>query len=117
MPILRQRLWSCLLLNLPLSHHIPKPQTADGSKQYVPAIDRTLTTCAGEVKWYNNNMGNTLVKDKKFGGRYIALRDFGDEKVVADGKDANEAIRKAGQKGLKNPVILFVSEKDMVHIY
>ena len=62
-------------------------------------------------------MENTLLKDKKYGGRYVALKEFGDEAVVADGKDPNEAIRKAGQKGLKNPVILFVPEKDMVQIY
>ena len=62
-------------------------------------------------------MENTLVKDRKFGGRYVALKEFGDEKVVADGKDPNEAIRNAEQKGLKNPVILFVPEKDMVQIY
>ncbi|MEK7376746.1 MAG: DUF5678 domain-containing protein [Candidatus Margulisiibacteriota bacterium] len=62
-------------------------------------------------------MENTLVKDKKYSGRYVALKEFGDKTVIADGKDPNEAIRNANKKGLKDPVILFVPAKDMVQIY
>ena len=62
-------------------------------------------------------MKNVLLKDKKYSGRFVALKEFGNETVVAYGKDTNEALRKAKQKGFRDPVILFVPEKNMVHIY
>ena len=62
-------------------------------------------------------MDNTLVKGKKYSGCYVALKDFGDNEVITDGKDPDELFRKAAQKGCKDPVILFVPEKDMVRIY
>jgi len=62
-------------------------------------------------------MKNTLVKDEKYGGRFVALKDFDDRTVIVDGKNPSEVLEKATQKGYKNPVILFVPIRDMVQIY
>jgi hypothetical protein len=62
-------------------------------------------------------MANTLIKDEKYNGKYVALKDFADQTVVADGKNPGEAFENATKKGYQNPVILFVPSKDMVQIY
>lgn len=62
-------------------------------------------------------MGNVLVKDEKYSGRFIALKDFNDNTVIVDGKNPKEVLDKAISKGYQNPVILFVPIKDMVQIY
>lgn len=62
-------------------------------------------------------MENTLLKDKKYSGRFVALKDFDDKTVIIDGKTPNEVFEKARQKGYKEPVILYVPVKDMVQIY
>lgn len=58
-----------------------------------------------------------MLKDEKYTGRYIAIKDFGDKTVIADGKSPNEVFKNAQQKGCKDPVILFVPIRDMVQIY
>lgn len=62
-------------------------------------------------------MEQTLIKDTKYNGRYVAIKDFNDNTVIADGKDPQEAFEKAVKKGFASPVILFVPFKDMVQIY
>ena len=62
-------------------------------------------------------MERILVKDKKYAGQYVAIRDFDDPQVVGYGKNPEEAIKRASQKGYKNPVIVFVPEKATVQIY
>ncbi|MBM3249081.1 MAG: hypothetical protein FJZ10_06675 [Candidatus Omnitrophica bacterium] len=62
-------------------------------------------------------MEQTLIKDRKYNGRYVAIKDFNDNTVIADGKDPQETYEKALKNGYKDPVILFVPFKDMVQIY
>ena len=62
-------------------------------------------------------MDNTLIKDERYSGRFVALKSFDDKTVIADGKDPREVLEKSVKKGYKNPVILFVPVKDMVQIY
>jgi len=62
-------------------------------------------------------MEQVLIKDRKYSGRYVAIRDFKDSTVIGDGKDPIEAYEKAIKKGFGDPVILFVPLKDMVQIY
>ncbi len=62
-------------------------------------------------------MEQTLITEKKYNGRYVAVRDFKDNTVISDGKNPQEAYEKAIQKGFSDPVILFVPVKDMVQIY
>ena len=62
-------------------------------------------------------MEQTLITERKYNGRYVAIKDFKDATVISDGKTPQETYEKAVQKGFHNPVILFVPLKDMVQIY
>ena len=62
-------------------------------------------------------MVQTLIKQKKFYGKYVALKDFNDPKTIADGKDPEEAYARALKKGCSNPMIVYVPMEGMVHIY
>ena len=62
-------------------------------------------------------MEQVLIKDKKFEGRYVAVKDFNDPSPIADGKTPQEAHALALQKGFKNPLIIYVPMHDMIQIY
>lgn len=63
------------------------------------------------------NMEKVLVGTDQYNGRYVALKSFDDNMVVGSGDDPETALEEAHAKGFKDPVILFVPEKDVVHIY
>ncbi len=62
-------------------------------------------------------MVQTLIKDNRYNGKYVALKDFNDSTVISDGATPQEAYEKAIQKGYRHPVLIFVPPKDMVQIY
>ncbi|MCK5287761.1 MAG: hypothetical protein KAJ79_01760 [Candidatus Omnitrophica bacterium] len=62
-------------------------------------------------------MIQTLVKNKKYIGKYVAMEDFTKPKVVGAGNTPTEAYEKAVSKGYDMPVIAFVPAKNMVQIY
>ena len=62
-------------------------------------------------------MDNVLVRDEKYSGRYVALKNFDDPTIVSDGKDPKEAFENAIKKGIIDPVILYIPVKGMVQIY
>jgi len=62
-------------------------------------------------------MEQVLIKDRKYNGRYVAIKDFNDNTVISDGPDPQQAYQKAVEKGFNYPVILFIPLKDMVQIY
>ena len=62
-------------------------------------------------------MEKVLVNTDKFNGRYVAMKNFDDKTIVGAGDDPGKALRAAESKGHKNAVILYVPEKDTVHIY
>jgi len=64
-----------------------------------------------------NFMEQILIKEKKYNGRYVALRDFDDSTVVSDSDSPEEAYAEALKKGYSNPVIVFIPTKDMIQIY
>lgn len=59
-------------------------------------------------------MDNIIVKDEKYNGRYVALKDFNDSTVISYGKDPKEAFENAVKKGVPEPVILYMPNKGMV---
>lgn len=63
------------------------------------------------------HMANTLIKDEKYNGKYVAVKDFTDQTIIADGKSPNEVFENAIKKGVNNPVIFFVPTRGMVQIY
>ena len=62
-------------------------------------------------------MIQTLVKNRKYIGKYVAMEDFTKPKVVGAGNTPTEAYEKAVSKGYDMPVIVFVPAKNMVQIY
>jgi hypothetical protein len=59
-----------------------------------------------------------LVKDgKKYGGKYVATKSFKHTDVLCSGTDPLMVIEEAKKKGAKNPVLIYVAEKGVVHIY
>ncbi len=62
-------------------------------------------------------MEKVLVTTDEYNGRYVAIKSFDDNTVVGVGDDPEEALKDAEAKGFKNPVLLYIPEKDIVHIY
>ena len=62
-------------------------------------------------------MEKVLVSTDEFNGRYVAMKDFEDNTIVGVGDDPEKALKEAEAKGFKNPVLLYIPEKDLVHIY
>jgi len=62
-------------------------------------------------------MALTLIKDKRYTGKYVALEDFGNTVVISSGETPQDVYEKAVQKGCKNPVIVYVPLKNLVQIY
>ncbi len=62
-------------------------------------------------------MAKVLVKTDKFKGRYVALKSFKDNTVVGSGKNPAAALKAAKTKGIAEPVLVYVPEKELVHIY
>lgn len=62
-------------------------------------------------------MEQVLIKEKKYYGQYVAIRDLNEPIVITYGKDPRRVYEEAIKKGYLDPVILFVPTKDMVQIY
>lgn len=62
-------------------------------------------------------MIETVIKNNRYNGKYVALENFDSHKVIGDGKTVEEAYNKAITKGYKEPVMLFVPVKGKVQIY
>ena len=62
-------------------------------------------------------MEKILVTTDKFNGRYVVMKSFDDNTIVGVGEDPEKALKDAETKGFKNPVLLYIPEKDLVHIY
>ena len=62
-------------------------------------------------------MENVLFKDEKYSGQYVAIKAIDDPIVISSGKDPTLVHSEAVRKGYVDFLILFVPEKDLVHIY
>jgi hypothetical protein len=62
-------------------------------------------------------MEKLLVTTDEYNGRYVAMKSFDDNTIVGVGDNPEEALKDAERKGFKNPVLLYIPEKDLVHIY
>ena len=62
-------------------------------------------------------MIQTLIKQRKFYGRYVAVKDFSDPRPIANGKNPDQIYRAALKKGCSHPMIVFVPREGMVQIY
>jgi hypothetical protein len=71
----------------------------------------------GKVELKGGIMEKILVTTDEFNGRYVAMKSFEDNAIVGVGDDPEKALKEAEAKGFKNPVLLYIPEKDLVHIY
>ena len=62
-------------------------------------------------------MDQVLIKDKKYAGEYVVIKDFDDPSVISHGEDPQKIYEEAIKKGYAEPVILFVPSSDIVQIY
>ena len=62
-------------------------------------------------------MEQVLIKEEKYCGKYIAIKELKQPVVIASGKDPKEVYEEAVKKGCAEPIIVFVPLKDMVQIY
>ena len=63
-------------------------------------------------------MNNVLLKDgNKYSGNYVAMKSFSDRVVINYGKDLQCVYKEAVRRGITDPVVFYVPEKNMVHIY
>lgn len=62
-------------------------------------------------------MQQVLIKNKKYSGQYVAIKDFYDSGVISFGKSPQKVYTEAIKKGCSEPVIVFVPTKNMVQIY
>jgi hypothetical protein len=62
-------------------------------------------------------MEKILVTTNEYNGRYVAMRSFDDNTIVGVGDDPEKALKDAEANGFKHPVLLYIPEEDVVHIY
>ena len=62
-------------------------------------------------------MERILVNSDKYDGQYVAMISVEDNTIVGYGDTPEEALNKAKEKGIQNPFLLYVPDKDLVHIY
>lgn len=60
-----------------------------------------------------------LIKNdgEQYSGQYVAVKSFSDREVISHGKQPADVLKEANEKGYSDPVLLFIPEKGMVHIY
>ena len=57
-----------------------------------------------------------LVIDSKYEGKYVAFGVSGKD-VIVSGKNPGTVIKKARERGIASPAIVFVPEKDVTCVY
>lgn len=62
-------------------------------------------------------MEKILVNTDEFNGRYVAVKSFDDNTIVGAGDNPETALKEAETKGFKDPVLIYVPEENIVHIY
>ncbi len=62
-------------------------------------------------------MEKILVNTDEFNGRYVAVKSFDDNTIVGVGDNPETALKEAETKGFKDPVLIYVPEENIVHIY
>lgn len=62
-------------------------------------------------------MENVLINTDKYNGLYVAMKSFDDHHVIGSGTDPSRALSDAEKKGFKDPVIIYIPEAGIIHIY
>ena len=59
----------------------------------------------------------TLVRNREYMGKFVALRSFSDHTVVASGNDVSGVLSRAAKKGCHSAVVMKVPAKRSVCLY
>ncbi|MDD2703451.1 MAG: DUF5678 domain-containing protein [Candidatus Omnitrophica bacterium] len=62
-------------------------------------------------------MTQVLIKDKKYTGKFVAIKNARKPVIVSSGKDPQSVYKKALRCGCSEPVIFFVPEKNAGQTY
>jgi NADPH-dependent glutamate synthase beta subunit-like oxidoreductase len=62
-------------------------------------------------------MEREMVHSHEYDGRYVAMASDEDNTIVGSGKTPEDALKEARKKGIRNPFLLYVPDKNSVHIY
>lgn len=65
----------------------------------------------------NMKVANILIKEEKYTDKYVALKDYNDNKICGSGDTPDEAYAQAVKNGCPNPVIVFASSKELTQVY
>lgn len=61
---------------------------------------------------------NELVKNsEKYCGKWVATKSFWDNDVVCSGRNPKVVYVKAKRAGLVSPIVLYIPEKNSIHVY
>ena len=61
---------------------------------------------------------HVLVQDSEsYSGQYVATKSFTDKEVVSHGNDPVQVSGEAKEKGIDDPVVFYIPNKDVVQIY
>jgi high-affinity K+ transport system ATPase subunit B len=58
-----------------------------------------------------------LIVDKRYQGKFVALRSLTDRTVVAWGDDPSEVGTLAAEKGVEEPIVFYVPQEDVPYVY
>ncbi len=62
-------------------------------------------------------MEKVLINSNEYSGQYVAMVSLEDSTIVGAGINPQEAMDSARAKGVQDPYILYVPDKDLVYIY
>lgn len=62
-------------------------------------------------------MRQVLIKEKKYRGTYVTIKDLKHTKVISSGADPKKVIDEAVKNGFNDPLLIFVPKDDMVQIF
>lgn len=62
-------------------------------------------------------MERILVNSDKYYSKYVAMKSIEDSTIVGSGDTPFKALEEARGKGITSPFLLYVPDKDVVHIY
>jgi hypothetical protein len=69
--------------------------------------------CIGGI----SKMEKVLVNSDKYNGQYVAMKSIDDNTIVGSGETPSKALEEARKKGIQNPFLLYVPDKDVINIY
>ncbi|MBI5901868.1 MAG: hypothetical protein HZB84_00055 [Deltaproteobacteria bacterium] len=63
-------------------------------------------------------MPNVLINNAElYDGKYVAIRSFLEKDVFCSGDDPVKVYNSAKEAGIDDPVVFYIPERNLVHIY